>query len=324
MSKSKAGKSADKKSKRKAASARKKDTVKGSSRSTFGNPIRNLIICGAAFVVLGVAFILYSDVLQKYLGYAIGGLVALVGVLSILFYFIKKSVDGVYHSEFALGLIALAFGAYIALYTETSLFVILGVLVAVDGVMKLQYTLDLIRMHYRKWWLALLVSLIGIAIGVAFVLELLPTDYMIYGLAFAVNGVLDIVALIMIAVRNRRASKAAKLAAAASVVEPLHPLDESAPADSAPAEEEQPVLSVSEDEDLCPDIMPAEPELVAVEAVSDSAPVEQPEPPAADAVEECISDDSSSVPVEPMPDTNLEMPDAAAEESSDACETVSE
>lgn len=225
--------------------------------ATFGHPVRNLLVAMLIALVLGVLFIVEPELVYTYCTYAVGGLLALFGLVYIILYFVRRPVSGEYHSEFGFGLIAVLAGAYVALssmlFTDTTMHItftvlvqLIGILVALDGIMKLQYMLDLGRMGYKKWWILLITAVLGIALGVGMTVFL---DYITYyslaygfnvmftlGLIYCLNALLDLISLIVVAVRNRKAAKAAALAEAEAKV---------AVAAAAAAEEEpQPVEEV--------------------------------------------------------------------------------
>ena len=212
------------------------------------SPIRNMLVTAIVCAALGVAFLVQPAFVRDYCGFVIGGLICLIGLIYIVMYFCRKQVSGIYRSEFALGAIALAAGVYVILASlrpdatgiSITLWLIvtaLGVLIAVDGILKLQYTLDLARMHFGGWWAGLVVSLLGIALGVLVTmgvvvnlgvrLHLGPDDFtsamMLLGVAFCCNAVLDLITLILVAVRNRKAAKAEAAAAAAEAAAAADP-----------------------------------------------------------------------------------------------------
>ncbi len=200
------------------------------------NPIRNLILTALVFIVLGAAFIAKPIYVYTYCCYVIGGLIGLIGIVYLIIYFVRRPVSGVYRSEFAVGLVVLLAGAYVAFSSlisddlgvstiSFSLAVIvrlLGILIAADGILKLQYTLDLARMRYAKWWIGLILSALGIAVGVLTTLgiiyslgDTLGTSGMtMLGIFFILNGVFDLFMMVLVAVRNRKANKAEALALA--------------------------------------------------------------------------------------------------------------
>ena len=218
--------------------------------TVFGHPVRNLIIAALIGIVLGVLFIVpqLQGYVYIYCCYAAGGILALVGIVYIIMYFVRKQVSGEYHYEFGCGLVAILGGAYVALsnmlfansgmeITFTVITQLIGIAVALDGIMKLQYALDLARMGYKKWWIVLITSVLGLAMGVFMAFFMNYVTYLYYmtgfsvmtilGAAYCLNGVLDLIAMTTVAVRNRKANKAAALAeaeekvAAAAAEEPV-------------------------------------------------------------------------------------------------------
>ena len=215
------------------------------------NPIRNLTIAAIVSVALGVVFLAQPYFMLNYCGYAIGGLVCAIGFVYMVIYFVRRPVSGVYRSEFALGALLLAAGVWVIIASyrpdtiglSISLRMIvtaLGVLIAADGVIKLQYTLDLARMHFSAWWVGLLTSALGIALGVLTAMGLVDSfgvligmsesafmNAMLFlGIAFCANALLDLITVILVAVRNRKAAKAE----AAAAIAPAAPTVYEAPA----------------------------------------------------------------------------------------------
>ena len=305
------------KAEKKAAKAAKKAAKKGGKpvvaaaapvtkkAAVFGHPVRNLLIAAIIGVVLGVVFILpqTQGYVYYYCCYAAGGILALVGLVYIILYFARKPVSGEYHSEFGMGLVAVLAGAYVALsnmlfpdsgmeITFTVICQLIGIVIALDGIMKLQYMLDLGRMHYKKWWIVLITSVLGLALGVfiTFFMDIITGLYYttgysvmtILGAGFCLNAVLDLIAMTVVAVRNRKANKAAALAEAeqkiASYVE--EPAEVYEPVEEEPVEEivveVVEVVEVEEDEEEEPAPEIEIPE-VAEEPVEEEV-IELPEP----------------------------------------------
>lgn len=233
----------------------------------IGSPVRVLVVLAVISAIIGVALFQFYDAYKSYFDYMIGGLVILIGVISLIFYFAKRMIDGVYRSEFAIGILCIAFGLYVALNggASFSFLVIIGALCAFDGVIKLQYTLDLARMRFKAWWLPLIFSILGIAVGVVILMGLFGELFgegegaSMTGLALCANALFDIICAIVIAVRNHKAKKAAKLAANAPAAVEEEP--------TAEPEVEVEITELSEAE------CAAEPEAEPAE----EAPAEQPE-----------------------------------------------
>ena len=198
------------------------------------NPIRNQIITAVVCLALGAAFIALPEFIRYYCGYVIGGLLGLIGLVYIIIYFARKPVSGVYRTEFAAGVLLVAAGAYVISaslrpnevgisITLRWIVTALGVLMAADGALKLQYTLDLARMKYGAWWTGLLLSLLGVALGVLTAMGLVDAfgvymhlmdggflgAMLALGTALCLNGLLDLGMMTLVAVRNHAAAKAA-------------------------------------------------------------------------------------------------------------------
>lgn len=246
--------------------------------AVFGHPVRNLLIAAIIGIILGVVFILpqTQGYVYYYCCYAAGGVLALVGLVYIILYFARKPVSGEFHSEFGMGLLAVLAGAYVALsnmlfpdsgmeITFTAIAQLIGIAALLAGVMKLQYCLDLGRMHYKKWWIVLITSVLGLAVGVfvTFFMDIITSLYYstgfsvmtILGALFCLNGVLDLVSMIVVIVRNRKANKAAALAEAEQKVASYvaEPAEVYEPVEEEPIEEIV-VEVVEEEEEPAPEI----------------------------------------------------------------------
>lgn len=258
----------------------------GKASRGITNPVRNLIVTAAVSVLLGIAFFVKPYEVSIYSGYGAGGILALVGVIYILIYFLRKPISGVYRSEFAIGLVALLAGAYVILsgvITSTGgigyimIIRVIGILIAADGILKVQYAVDIGRMKFKAWWVALLFAVLGIAVGVLTATDfsgkaitssqtaplsmLYPIGYTLglgagngnyaafyggmkmLGIAFIANGLLDIGTLIVIAVRNHKAARAEAIEEASAMIAEAKKEEIALPAE-APEEEIEPVEEV--------------------------------------------------------------------------------
>lgn len=230
--------------------SKKTKTVEPLKNRIIGNPVRVLLIMAVISVIIGLALYLFYDEYYNYFDFIIGGIIALIGLVNIAFYFGKKMIDGVFRSEFAIGVFCIAVGVYVALNggASFSFLVVIGALCALDGIIKLQYTLDLARMRFGKWWIALIFAVFGMALGVIVLMGILNdifgTDAISYtGIALCANAVFDVVVAIVIAIRNKKALKAKNAAAAAPETPAAELSAEEAPALSA----EEPAAEVIEE-----------------------------------------------------------------------------
>lgn len=237
----------------------------------IGNPVRVLVILAVISAIIGVALFQFYDAYKSYFDYIVGGLVIVMGLVSIIFYFAKRMIDGVYRSEFAIGVLCIAFGTYVALNggVSFSFLVIIGAMCAFDGVVKLQYTLDLARMRFKAWWVLLLFSVLGLVIGIAILMQLFEELFgesegvAMAGLALCANALFDVICAIVIAVRNHKAKKAKRQQEALAAM--------TASVAAAAKEEELPEVEVEVEE------IPADEVEAALQDEAEIAPEDAPE-----------------------------------------------
>jgi len=248
-----------KKNKKETAVKEKKEKV-SRVQNVFGHPIRNLIVAAVVSILVGVAFIIKPYDVSQYCGYGVGGIIGVVGIIYIILYFCHKPVSGEYRSEFAIGLLAILAGAYVALSGLISdgagvgyilAIRILGILIVADGMLKLQYSVDIGRMKFKAWWVVLIFAVLGLGIGVLTVTDFdktaiaarsVPASFfyglggtlglekgmgqynefysgmMMLGIAFCVNGVLDLASMAVIAIRNHKARRDEAIAEGTAMV----------------------------------------------------------------------------------------------------------
>ena len=229
-------------------------------QNVFGHPVRNMIAAAVVSILLGAAFIIKPYEVSQYCGYGVGGLIAVVGIVYIILYFCHKPVSGEYRSEFAIGLLALLAGAYVALgglvFSGGGVGYILairiiGLLILADALLKLQYSVDIARMHFRQWWIVLILAILGAVIGVLVTTDFTavaigsrtaPASYLyilgvnfgivsnmgqyngfysgmtMLGIGFCVNGILDLASMLVIAIRNHRARRDEAIAEGTAMV----------------------------------------------------------------------------------------------------------
>lgn len=174
---------------------------------------RDYILIAASFILLGVLFLVFPDTSSKIICYTAGGMVCLVGLVKIIEYFKTPVSLAEYSLSLVIGLTAVGVGAYVIIKPEALLGVlptVLGVAVILDGMIKLQNTLDMLRLKDRRWWLTLIVAAVTLGLGVVLILNPFKAAEMLtqfIGIALIVTGICDLVALIGLSARLRAIEK---------------------------------------------------------------------------------------------------------------------
>lgn len=168
---------------------------------------RDYILIAAGFILLGVLFLVFPDTSSKIICYTAGGMVCLVGLVKVIEYFRTPVSLTNYSLSLVMGLTAVGAGVFVIVKPELLLAVlptVLGVAVILDGMIKLQNTLDMLRLKDRHWWLTLIVAAVTLGLGVTLILNPFKAAQVLTkftGIALIATGICDLVALVGLSYR---------------------------------------------------------------------------------------------------------------------------
>ena len=112
------------------------------------------ILTGVLYILLGIVALVIPETMQKTLGYLIGIVLIVAGLVSIICYLLRDARENYYHNEFVFGILGIVLGAVVLYKVEIVISLIpfiLGVLVLCSGCSKLQDAIDLKRLGYGSW-----------------------------------------------------------------------------------------------------------------------------------------------------------------------------
>lgn len=213
-------------------------TVKFLKKSYFASSL--------AFILLGLALLLWPETSLRVVCYLFGALILLKGVLSIWAYI--RAEEHFFFSYFTLlfGVAASALGVFLLIRPDTVVSVLpilIGLFIVFDGVVRLQSAFDLRRVGYTAWWSFLLLALLSAALGVLMIWNPFATVQvlvMAIGIILLIEGALNLVSAVYAGMMLRALRQAAEEAAEA--LEALARPPESEP--PAQREGEPPVMDV--------------------------------------------------------------------------------
>ncbi len=165
---------------------------------------KGMLLGGICSVVLGLVLIFFPGIVENSLRFFLGGGLFLFGLLEVVFVFAKpngllsvgRMIPGIL--SLAVGLVFLfRFDTFVSLF-----WILVGLVVLVDGVYKLQYAFELKTALVKNWWINLLLALLTLIF--ASVLMIQPFDVqrsMTYlcGALLLANGAFDLVCTVMMA-----------------------------------------------------------------------------------------------------------------------------
>lgn len=185
---------------------------------------KDLIWIAFVLIAAGVLFLVFPDSCSKIICYLIGGALLIGGVVSIVTY-LKYGRD-VPFSSFGLvrGTALVVIGVFILINPEFLigfLSSILGIVLIIDGTLKLQYAVDLLRLKISGWMAVLILALAAVVFGVLILFNPFATArtlmYFI-GISLVIDGVSNLGMMLYInrcVKRLRKQIKAAKTEAEA-------------------------------------------------------------------------------------------------------------
>lgn len=151
------------------------------------------VIC----VILGIVLLVWpgqsTQVVCMVLGIVLGGF----GLIQIILYLATKEKTMVSHSMMMLGVVLAVIGGWIVLRPETiikAVPMIVGILIVIHGFHNAVQAIDLKKMQYDNWWVALLLSLLTVALGVVLICNpftIVDTVVRIIGAFLVYDGLSD-------------------------------------------------------------------------------------------------------------------------------------
>ena len=151
------------------------------------------VIC----VILGIVLLVWpgqsTQVVCMVLGIVLGGF----GLIQIILYLATKEKTMVSHSMMMLGVVLAVIGGWIVLKPETiikAVPMIVGIFIVIHGFHNAVQAIDLKKMQYDNWWVALLLSLLTVALGVVLICNpftIVDTVVRIIGAFLVYDGLSD-------------------------------------------------------------------------------------------------------------------------------------
>ena len=149
-------------------------------------------------ILLGLVLVIWPDATKMAVSYLIGAALVVLGVIQVVRYFVYEVRLDLFRYDFVSGLILLGVGVFLLMRPEIIvgfLPVLLGMAIVIDGAVKIQQSMDLLRVGYRHWWLVLLLEVLALAAGVVLLVnpfEAASTLVLMIGIVLIYDGVTDL------------------------------------------------------------------------------------------------------------------------------------
>ena len=158
----------------------------------------NLILLAVIFIALGIVLILWPGATMKTICYLLAAMLLALGVVSLINY-LRKDISGIiYRYDLVVGLCAILGGILVIVKVDklTDLIpAVLGFLVTMSGIMKMQNSVDMLRLGHGTWHVAFAMAIVNIVAGIVL---------LCLGIALVYSGITDLYVTISISRRLSR------------------------------------------------------------------------------------------------------------------------
>ena len=165
----------------------------------------SIIILGIAEIILGILLLVNPVGLAKLILTVLGIILSLIGVFNIISYFRTPPVEAAIKKSLTIGILTILLGMWCIFNGEwfIAIFPLLttlyGVITLVSGIIKVQWTADMLRMKIGYWdWMAAS-ALMTVLFSVIILLQPFSTAtalWIFIGITLIVEAVIDIIAAI--------------------------------------------------------------------------------------------------------------------------------
>lgn len=176
----------------------------------------NAVISSLLCAALGLVLVLWPNLSMTIVCTAIGIVLILSGVIRLIGFLTGHDGSIYMQGNLVMGIILLVVGIWIVsspVKVLSIIPIIVGILIVIHGVSNLQQTFALRREAYSKWWLALVLTLLTIGLGVLLIFHpfaALDTVVVLIGIFLIYDGLSSIWIISRVAKAARMAKQEAE------------------------------------------------------------------------------------------------------------------
>lgn len=174
---------------------------------------KSYILVSALYVVLGAVLLVWPTASLKMICYVLGFSMVVIGLTFGIIYFTKENPQGFLQMDLVIGIVCLAFGVFILLnpaFLSHVLPFAMGIILLLGAVVKIQSSISMKRLRFRRWYLVLVGALLLIALGIVLLCNPFAQErYMILyiGICLVLDGMINLISMICISLRVKKLVK---------------------------------------------------------------------------------------------------------------------
>ena len=169
-----------------------------------------IIVMAIAYIVLGVVLIMYPSQVQKLISYILAFALIAMGIVNLIQYTRLDTNQIVNSYDLVLGFSTMIGGILIIINVERFeqlVLIVMGFMILVSGVMKLQSSVNLMRLRSTSWQVPFAMAMIGIVYGIIMLINPFGAGgffFAMMGIGFILSGITDIIVSVMFSVRLKK------------------------------------------------------------------------------------------------------------------------
>ena len=167
------------------------------------------LFMGALYILLGIVALVIPETMERLLGFLIGVVLIIAGAVSMISYLLRDAHQNYYHNDFQNGLLGILLGIVVLYKVDIIISLVpflLGTLVLVSGLSKLQDVIDLKRLDYGNWIFMLVLAIINIILGLVLIFNPMAAAALLFrlmGIGLIFSGITDCVTTVYFAGKIR-------------------------------------------------------------------------------------------------------------------------
>ncbi|MBQ1977370.1 MAG: DUF308 domain-containing protein [Ruminococcus sp.] len=164
---------------------------------------RELIFADIAMMVLGLLMVILPKQSADVICIAAGIFLGIWGLIKLVTYFASKKTAPFTSFGLVEGATLAGFAVFFILSPQVLkefLEIVLAIVLLISAVMKLQYTVDFLRLKEKFWYIPLIGAAVSIALGVLIFIDPFNNHglMLFIGISYLVNGLWDIISVLVL------------------------------------------------------------------------------------------------------------------------------
>lgn len=173
---------------------------------------KNFVILSVFYVIAGIVLLFWPAMSIELFCKTLGIGLLIVGIAHIIIYFTKDHMLNIMQMDLVLGVICVAFGAFLLLhpdFVETVMPFVIGILLLMGAIVKLQNAIDMKRLKFVHWKVILGFAIVLLILGAILIYNPFQGQVLLIyiGVSLMVDGLVNIVSMLCIAHRMKQITK---------------------------------------------------------------------------------------------------------------------